>query len=208
MAKREDIEHGRQLLLLIGGNCEESWQQSDRTFEHAAELAEALARVVGRPEYDDASGEYTYLATVEQACAVPAATQNDRARVELAESIVGVVLGDLFDRGALDSAFARWGASTHQEVRRELTGKVNDALAPEAGKAQAEWTSVIDELPKLFELVQFATPESAGPTIGKFNGVRWMALFDLSRPGLIDYGKGQVSHWRRLPPPPSAPEGT
>jgi hypothetical protein len=56
----EAIAHGRKLLLEIGGNSEESWQQNDRTFENAAPLADALARVVGYPEYDEESGRYAY----------------------------------------------------------------------------------------------------------------------------------------------------
>jgi hypothetical protein len=54
------IEHGRSLLLEIGGNCEESWQQNDKTFEVAAQLADALARCVGYPVYNEDSGEYEY----------------------------------------------------------------------------------------------------------------------------------------------------
>lgn len=90
-------------------------------------------------------------AAVEQACAVPASELNNKARVGLADSIVGEVLGYLSDRGALDAAFATWGASMHQEVRRELIGKVADLLAPTPSatpsKSEGEWISVEERLP-------------------------------------------------------------
>jgi hypothetical protein len=103
------------------------------------------------------------IAALEQACAVPAVAGRGgetRARVDLAESIVGVVLGGLAERGAIDAACATWGASIHREIRRELTGKVADALA-EAGKAQAEGWHRIPELPlPKTEGAEFDLPDS------------------------------------------------
>ncbi len=55
----EAVAHGRALLLEIGGDSEECWQQNDKTFENAAPLADALARVVGYPERDE-DGECFY----------------------------------------------------------------------------------------------------------------------------------------------------
>ncbi len=55
----EAVAHGRALLLEIGGDSEECWQQSDKTFENAAPLADALARVVGYPQRDE-DGECFY----------------------------------------------------------------------------------------------------------------------------------------------------
>jgi hypothetical protein len=71
-------------------------------------------------------------------------------------------------------------------------------------QAAGEWVRCEDRLPEAFALVQFDVPGVAGPTIGKFNGSRWMALFDLSKPGLVDYGRNEPRQWRPLLPPPPA----
>ncbi len=63
-AERERVrtatEHGRALLLEIGGDSEESWSQSDKPYEYAPQLADALARCVGYPVYDEETGKYGY----------------------------------------------------------------------------------------------------------------------------------------------------
>lgn len=61
----EAVAHGRALLLEIGGDSEECWQQNDATFENAAPLADALARVVGYPQRDE-DGECFYPKPPEQ----------------------------------------------------------------------------------------------------------------------------------------------
>lgn len=55
-----DFENARKLLLEIGGNSLESWYQMDKPFEHAPELADALAKLVGYPEWDEDANKYVY----------------------------------------------------------------------------------------------------------------------------------------------------
>ncbi len=69
-------------------------------------------------------------------------------------------------------------------------------------ESMAGWVRCEDSMPEPFTLVQFAAVDVPGPTLGKFNGHRWMALFDLSTPGLRDYARGQVTHWAPLLPSP------
>lgn len=96
-----------------GIDCETKEQTSGLSMEDLAWLIEPHREALALPE------PATGVASIREA----------RERVELAEAIVNAVLSGLSDRGAIDVACATWGASVHQEIRRELTGKVADLLS-------------------------------------------------------------------------------
>lgn len=202
--KREAIEHGRALLLEIGSTDEEGWQQNDKTFEVAAQLADALARLVGYPEYDDATCRTCYREPVEQACAVPVVPVAARA----GEGTLMVDQGS-YNKGVYDAV--------HGALPGYSCGYPNcDRCKAEAGKAQAEWLSAAewplepgDTRLMAVEILRNGVPDwdvFVG-TVSEEYEDEWSSESD--DPGWTPSEVGYSMSIAGLPklPPPSAPEG-